>query len=81
MKRYSKRVREEAALICAIAASNRDMNDWYGGVADETGIQRQGEAFDLAIAAWCHALPASGALGPGELDAEAEALIRTGWTP
>lgn len=77
MTRISKRVREEAALICAIAASN----EWD---TMDPIPPRQTEAGRLAWAAekvtwsvwrqstlWCKEAHW----------AEAEALIRCGWSP
>jgi len=84
--RYSKRVREEAALICAIAAS--------GGVYTEHGNRRTrvyAEVFRalgtpvagaLSLAVNAYALLSDVYPTWTEItDAEAEALIRTGWSP
>ena len=80
-KRISKRVREEAAIICAIAASTSDMNQSYRAVCDSLDIacrDTQGlelPFFELALAAWGETASAENP------DAEAEALLRTGWSP
>jgi hypothetical protein len=82
--KYSKRNREQAALICAIAASTPDLNCNYAGVREGLGLP----AYDktsvvwgktLESAAWRRALSLS--ISSQETDAEAEALIRTGWSP
>lgn len=73
------RVREEAALICAIAASTPDLHDAYRAVCDALGIDRDGGSMSLALDAWDAARPYS--WSGGERDAEAEALLRTGWSP
>jgi hypothetical protein len=83
MKRYSKKVREEAALICAIAASTP--TEWYSTIEIGLGLCdgcRDDSSHDLAVAAYRYverysAWPQFGQ----EVDAEAEALIRTGWIP
>lgn len=89
MKRISKKVREDAALICAIAASappGRDCYDyeiaialglWRGSLA-RTSKQ---PAMQLALAAWSNAYHYHGCSWTQATDAEAEALLRTGWVP
>ncbi len=75
--KYSKMDREVAALICAIAASTPGLHQDYDGVCAETGIDIWGgPARNLAIAAWERCQYAQ-----GNPDAEAEALIRSGWLP
>jgi hypothetical protein len=81
--KYSKRVREEAALICAIAASTPLYAQAYSAVAQDIGGRvdyGDAGALALALAAWyrCDQDPR---VGYGDCDAEAESLIRTGWTP
>lgn len=82
-RRISKRVREEAALLCALRAS------YFGGspngfyvvdyVASECGIGPA--ALSLAWAA-LDAIPlARSEYNASECWAEAEAMLRTGWTP
>ena len=80
-KRYSKKVREEAALICAIAASGgwKSMEWSYGSAASALGIRSE-TAISLAWNAW-KTLSDSYGQTDRERDAEAEALIRTGWSP
>ena len=81
--RISKKTREQAATICAIAASSGATGYGevsYGEAADAIGASV--EAFDLADAAWSAANRKffdgeKGRIG----DAKAEALLRTGWTP
>jgi hypothetical protein len=80
-KRYSKRVRERAATICAIAAAMPDFHESYSHICYVVGweIGYDDPAFALAMAAWVH-VSGSNYGGP-HWDAEAEALIRTGWSP
>lgn len=85
MRRITKKVRDEAALICAIGASNDDLCECYSAIASRLGIPAQDlfgdDAYRLALAAW-DAAYVRGATTPGfEVDAEAEALLRTGWLP
>lgn len=85
-KRISKKVREDAALICAIAAS--------GGVhLEQCGrrsrvyaeiVRELGDALERGLSLAVHAYAELRNVYPNwpvELDAEAEALIRTGWSP
>lgn len=67
-------IREQAATICAIAASTPDLHDSYSLVCEEADIAL-GDAFELALAAWSKAYRYETG---GPRDAEAEALIRTG---
>ncbi|HKP08327.1 MAG TPA: hypothetical protein VJU58_13825 [Microbacterium sp.] len=85
-KRYSKKVREDAALICAIAASSGDIG-WYTYDTGEQ-IDAVAGAAELAAEAWNFVRVNDGDRFLDMLteaarirDAEAEALIRTGWTP
>lgn len=81
--KYSRKDREQATLICAIAASTPGMDQAYGEVGHGLGIIRTNDrpqagwsnAMDLALAAW------SRCISTEHPDAEAEALIHTGWTP
>lgn len=77
--RISKKVREEAALICAIAASNGQGFTSYIEIENDLGEVSQ-VALGLAASAW---LALGDVYGDGDAtrDAEAEALIRTGWSP
>jgi len=84
-KKIDKRTREEAALICAIAACelkahNGGVAAW--GVADRIGATR--ESLNLALDAKVFAI--AGRIDDTEWNyehacAEAEALLRTGWSP
>ena len=78
-KKISKRTREQAAMICAIAASN-DVNQPYVDVVETVGMRVSDQAMDLAIKAHAKVIYS---LVPDRdgADAEAEALIRTGWSP
>lgn len=85
--KYSKRVREEAALICAIAASNP--REWYSTIEISLGLydgpSRDDRSHDLAVFAYKEALRGRGPLLRMEdrsaIDAEAESMIRSGWSP
>lgn len=86
MRRYRKRVREQAALICAIAASSGAIGWFTRNTAEQIGADL--DASELAFEAWnfvrlkdgdqYHSMLTEGAR---IRDAEAEALIRTGWSP
>ena len=83
MATYSKRDREMAALHCAAMASNPEAHAMAFGRIDENDVAASVGASEnarrLAEEAWLHAWyrdPLS-----AEREAEAEALIRTGWTP
>lgn len=74
-KRISKKVRNEAALLCAIAASN-------GIALASTGGSQP--AFLVAVEARVAAIRSGMSSHDDyyrETCAEAEALLRTGWTP
>ena len=88
----AEKVREEAAVICAIAASNPGLNQAYGSIVLALrGATRDSPSLRLAIRAWdavtdrlmTEAWDAT--VGrPGRCDhpdAEAEALLRSGWSP
>lgn len=78
----TKHIREQAALICAIAASSPD--EWFSTI--EIGLGEDGwcrASHELAVAAWREASrrwPKAGTC-KSVIDAEAEALLRTGWSP
>jgi molybdopterin/thiamine biosynthesis adenylyltransferase len=83
--KITKRIREEAALICAIAAcepaSQHGVRGWrayYDCIASDLDVMSESQT--LALAAWRHACPLSVQWTP-EMDAEAEAMLRTGWQP
>lgn len=73
--------RETAALICAIAASTPDLHNSYGRVLASTGIEPGSTAANLAYDAWFESDRNVGYQVPDVRDAEAEALIRSGWSP
>lgn len=86
-KKISKRTREQAALWCAVMASNQRAYECtpVRDILDSFGISD--EADRLAGAAYRHArglrgfwgtLPTKHAL---TIYARAEALLRTGWSP
>jgi hypothetical protein len=89
VRRISKKVREEAALICAISASEpgtrrcydfeiaKDLGLWRGSIAKTA--KRPSVA--LALAAWTHVFNADEIEWSEETDAEAEALLRCDWSP
>lgn len=76
--RISKRVREQAAMICAIAASTPDLAESYDMVVAHLDADR-GPSLDLAMCAWRRVDKA--AMDLANIDAEAEAMLRTGWSP
>ena len=82
-KKISKRTREQAALVCAIAASTPSFTESYTMVLLCADITR--EAYDLAFEAWDAASCGIPYLPDGDanpiVDAEAEAMLRTGWSP
>ena len=79
MKRIPKTLRENAALLCAIAASSTSDGltnaEFFMGFGPNDGV------FDLALMAWRVAERAHPHDGYGVIAAEAEAMLRTGWTP
>lgn len=87
MRKYSKRTREDAALICAIAASGGVYLDgdtrWspvYAMVRKELD-DTSDDCLALAIRAYEHVRRERNGVWDRETDAEAEALLRTGWSP
>lgn len=85
MRRYSKRDREDAALICSAGACNPDAYCvfWIPTHLDAdlvaASLGASERALDLALDAWL-AVTGHPPIG-AEREAEAEALIRTGWSP
>ena len=87
-KRIPKRVREQAALICAIAACELpEFPNW--GVRGARAYYKQtigpaivasDEAIALALEAW-RLVTLRGRHWTQAEDAEAEALLRCGWSP
>lgn len=88
MKRITKKAGEEAAMICAIAASTPDLDQSYTAIAEELDIDDsivwdgddgvdvyKDMSLDLAFRAWrvTQWVPSP--------DAEAHALIMSGWSP
>lgn len=87
MKRISKRTRKQAALICAIAASGgmwlpgeSRWSRYYANISIDLD-EPSNEALHLAVGAYHHVMRALGGPWTVEVDAEAEALLRTGWSP
>lgn len=83
MKRISKKVREEAALICDVSASHpADEQHWYINIQLALGLSA--DACNLAaealIAAPTSDNTESGRLWPRCRDAEAALMIRSGWS-
>lgn len=77
--RISKRTREQAALICAMAASNRC---WPSFAATWAGIPKEAVALvDDLTYEMSGDMDLLCDLTQGQFYAEAEALLRTGWTP
>lgn len=77
MKRYSARVREQAALICQVAASNGAQYWNYSHTARRLGISAEAEL--LAFQAWRASCQLQYLIP--DRDAEAESLLRCGWSP
>lgn len=76
--------REEAATICAIAASGGmtiDGRRFFGYRTIQLEIGSHDDACGLALEAWLHVYQSDQEHSLREVDAEAEALIRCGWTP
>ena len=72
--KITKKLREQAAMICAIGASNDAAVPW---TLDFQIVEHQ-----LANAAWRHVFDAyPSQCGFEVLEAEAEALLRTGFVP
>lgn len=78
--RYSKRDRDAAALICAISASS-EHGEIYAQTCPAIGVDVCGPAHRLAFCAYVLLVCRLGMRWTRETDAEAEALIRTGWEP
>jgi hypothetical protein len=76
--RISKRTRDRAALICQIAASNEIWN--YTDIARRLGYRGDDEA-SLAAHAYAVVTVRGGMRPLAERDAEAESLLRCGWSP
>jgi hypothetical protein len=74
--RIGKRTREQAALICQISASNQPSPFW-SEIRHAIGASKAAQR--LAALAW--ATHETWQDDPRIDDAEAEALLRTGWTP
>ena len=76
MKRIGRRTRERAALICQVAASNGVWN--YISAASVVGIDMFDHAIDVAC--WAYAASYMARRRRTDCDAEAEALLRSGWS-
>jgi hypothetical protein len=78
--KISKKVRDEAILICLCAASNTRAGEYYGIIATRLGL---GAGKPLYAA--CAAMAAVDGILPTEgyrhVDAEAAALLADGWCP
>lgn len=78
MKKISKRVREEAALICSALACESGNQPFFDVAGEWLGCSA--EAAALADAAWQYASSHAGSDADTE-DAEAESLLRSGEFP
>lgn len=76
--RITKKVREQAWLICAIAASAGEFVAYHDAFIG-TGAPRC--AYILAREAWAYAFARTANCTSNEVDAEAAALLAEGWTP
>ena len=90
MKRViTKRLREQAALICAVMASTPEVFSDYRSVGETIGADEStwDVYYGLAISTWHHAYRTcyrkdrNGDWTNEILDAEAESLLRTGFVP
>lgn len=84
MKKITKRLREEAAVLCAIAASNgigiSTAVDYYGSL--ENSRQLALDAQSAVFAPWIFSQwKLKPGFSYGDTYAEAEALLRTGFVP
>lgn len=78
--KISKHLRDDAATICAVCASEPI---FLGAARASAAFGFRFDAIQLACHAW---MAAARSMGIGDLSspiyyAEAEALLRTGWTP
>lgn len=79
----SKKVREDAALICAIAALRpvgSGLDYFLPEIANDLGMGRRGAAARIACDAYSYVVERTGEYFASSAPAEAESLIRTGWT-
>lgn len=89
LRTFTPRDREQAILICSVAASNPDLTEDYDTTANLLGLlaleDEFGEtvALDLALDAWTEVAKGrrQTADPDPEVDAEAECLLREGWCP
>jgi hypothetical protein len=79
VKRISKKVRDEAALICAIAASSGPTASTWS--AQETIFPDSFEYCEAGVLARLALASTSLRFQGSEAYAEAEAMLRTGWSP
>jgi hypothetical protein len=86
--KITKRTREQAALICQMAASSSSRRRSHGthDTCAALGVDQDSESAELAVEAFLVALSAwLKWLGPNRRPipafAEAEALLRCGWRP
>lgn len=89
-RRWSRKDREDAAVICSIMACTPEAFVDYEAAAASigarpelglNGYQQSGEPC-LSLKAWRHAYESyPQSCGNDVLDAEAESLLRTGWLP
>lgn len=85
-----RKIRNEATMICAVAASTPDLCENYGEAKRALGASQ--EAYLLALGAWSkvqdhyynNCTPAehnADNYSRPVVDAEAEALLQSGWEP
>ena len=72
-------IRDEAILICAVAASTPGVVTSFGTISAWLGADEP--STDLAILAWSSALARLGASTLFDIAAEAEAMLQCGWSP
>jgi hypothetical protein len=82
MKRITQTIRDEAALVCALSASEvRPADECPCTYCIGARVGVSFEAQRLAKDAWFAAEAEPGENYYAERYAEAEAMLRTGWTP
>ncbi len=81
--KITKKTRDQAILICAIAASDPDRSRTpYTLISGPLGLGPTDKAVKLAVDAWRHVYHSPPFRNwTQETDAQAEALLQCGWSP
>ena len=79
--KVTRKTREQAALLCAVGASQP--TEFYDQMARDLGVSPAALrlATDAFLTALRERMKRPGSWRGGDVDAEAEAMLRTGWTP